>query len=241
MTNNYINSFLSDVPADVMHERYKMYESVVELFPGEAVYVYSLVTKKMVFAKGWHSLLGYKDDEITLKDIVYTTTDHYKPFSIDLNEKALKFILHQNESPEHYSYMMELKKYHKDGHEVSMVVKVKILNTQDQRPDEIMGRFSFIKNMRHSKVMLYEAYGPEKSKFDEDLNKELFQHLAITVKEKEALELIAQGKTLKEVASDLNVSLSAIEKRILPLYKKFNVHSISHLIAFAHENNLVDS
>ena len=84
--------------------------------------------------------------------------------------------------------------------------------------------------------MRYAAYGPEKEKFEEELNKVLFSHLAISNKEKEALSLVAKGYSFKEIAHELKVSHSAIEKRIIPLYKRFDVKSLTHLVSFAYDN-----
>jgi DNA-binding NarL/FixJ family response regulator len=87
--------------------------------------------------------------------------------------------------------------------------------------------------------MRYAAYGPEKSEFEEELNKELFKHFAISRKEKEALSLIAKGYSDKEIANHFKVSTSAIEKRIIPLFKRFDVKSRTHLITFAYENHIL--
>jgi DNA-binding NarL/FixJ family response regulator len=87
--------------------------------------------------------------------------------------------------------------------------------------------------------MQYAAFGPETSGFEESLNEELFNELGISRKEKEALELAAKGYTFKEIADKLNVSQSAIEKRIIPLYKRFDVKSLTHLISFAHDNYIL--
>ena len=84
--------------------------------------------------------------------------------------------------------------------------------------------------------MRYAAYGPDKDEFEEELNKTLFYKYAISNKEKEALGLVAKGYSFKEIASLLNVSSSAIEKRILPLYKRFNVRGVAHLVSFAYDN-----
>ena len=87
--------------------------------------------------------------------------------------------------------------------------------------------------------MRYAAYGPEKDAFEEELNKELFHYYAISQKEKEALALVAQGRSFKEIAMEFNVSQSAIEKRIIPLYKRFDVKSLTHLVTFAYENHIL--
>ena len=83
------------------------------------------------------------------------------------------------------------------------------------------------------------VYGPEKSAFENELKGSSFHDIGISKKEKEALALVAKGYSFKEIAHHYNVSQSAIEKRILPLYKKFEVKSLPHLISFAYQNHIL--
>jgi len=140
------------------------------------------------------------------------------------------------EDLEQYSFVIELKKIRKDGSIVPLICRVGVLKAEHGKTSLLIGRFQINKNIRLGKIMYYAAYGPQKYQFEEYLNKKLFNYFAITYKEKEALEMVTQGLSFKEIAHQLNVSQSAIEKRILPLYKKFNVKSLPHLISFAYEN-----
>ncbi|MDE3214048.1 MAG: helix-turn-helix transcriptional regulator, partial [Bacteroidota bacterium] len=54
-----------------------------------------------------------------------------------------------------------------------------------------------------------------------------------------ALAMVAKGYSFKEIARHFKVSQSAIEKRIFPLYKRFNVKSLTHLISFAYDNHIL--
>ena len=87
--------------------------------------------------------------------------------------------------------------------------------------------------------MQYAAFGPGTSGFEETLNEQLFHELRISRKEKEALKLASEGFAFKEIAAKLKVSQSAIEKRLIPLYKRFNVKSLPHLISFAYHNQIL--
>ena len=71
------------------------------------------------------------------------------------------------------------------------------------------------------------------------MNASLFYPFHISSKELEVLYLISQGFAYKEMAKKLDVSLSAIEKRIAPLFLRFEVNNNAHLVAFAYENNLL--
>ncbi|MEO8171612.1 MAG: LuxR C-terminal-related transcriptional regulator [Sediminibacterium sp.] len=236
----FLRSFITAIPADLSSEEAKRLKQAIQLFPEEAVYIYSFKEGKMLYASGWEEVLGYKDDEINLPIVLYTTTPEYAPFSEEFNEKALQFILNKTEELEKYSFVMELKKIHKNGHTVPIISKVGVFSSENGTVTAIIGRFQVSHSIKLGKVMRYAAYGPDKSSFEEELNKQLFHYYAISGKEKEALSLVARGYSFKEVANYFKVSQSAIEKRIIPMYKRFDVKSLTHLISFAHDNHILE-
>lgn len=236
----FLRSFITAIPADLSTEEALRFKKTIPCFPEEAVYIYSFKEGKMLYASGWEEVLGYKDDEINLPIVLYSTSSEYAPFSEEFNEKALQFILNKKEELEKYSFTMELKKIHKNGQPVPLISKVGVFSSENGTVTAIIGRFQVSHSIKFGKVMRYAAYGPEKSAFEEELNKQLFHYYAISGKEKEALSLVAQGYSFKEVAHYFKVSQSAIEKRIIPMYKRFDVKSLTHLISFAHDNHILE-
>ncbi|HWW39435.1 LuxR C-terminal-related transcriptional regulator [Pedobacter sp.] len=235
----YSKNFISDVPADQESDEAQYFNQTIPRFPEEAIYIYSFKLNKMVYASGWEEVVGYKDDEINMLAIVNMSAPEFAPFSHDLNDKALKFIHNKTKDLEKYSFTIELKKIHKNGTLVPIVARVGVYSSENGKVTAIIGRFQINRNLIFGKVMRYAAFGPEKEKFEEELNKILFSHLAISDKEKEALALVAKGYSFKEIAHELNVSHSAIEKRIIPLYKRFNVKSLTHLVSFSYDNSIL--
>lgn len=233
---DYSKNFITAVPASLEEEQALYFKQTIPVFPEEAVYIYSFKENRMIFARGWEEVLGYKDDEINMLAIVNMSAPQYAPFSHDLNDKALQFIHNKRENLEDYSFTIELKKIHKDGSLVPIIVRVAVFKSENGHIESIIGRFQINRSLIFGRVMRYAAYGPEKEKFEEELNKVLFSHLAISNKEKEALSLVAKGYSFKEIAHELKVSHSAIEKRIIPLYKRFDVKSLTHLVSFAYDN-----
>jgi DNA-binding CsgD family transcriptional regulator len=236
---DYSKNFISDVPADQESDEAQYFNQTIPRFPEEAIYIYSFKLNKMVYASGWEEVVGYKDDEINMLAIVNMSAPEFAPFSHDLNDKALKFIHNKTKDLEKYSFTIELKKIHKNGTLVPIVARVGVYSSENGKVTAIIGRFQINRNLIFGKVMRYAAFGPEKEKFEEELNKILFSHLAISDKEKEALALVAKGYSFKEIAHELNVSHSAIEKRIIPLYKRFNVKSLTHLVSFSYDNSIL--
>jgi len=235
----YSKSYITNIPADLNSEEAQKYKNTIPQFPEEAVYIYSFKLNKMIYASGWEELLGYRDDEINMLTITNITAPEYAAFSNELNDKALMFILSKTEDLEKYSFTIELKKMHRNGTKVPLISRVGVLHAENGRITEIIGRSQINRSIKFGKVMRYAAYGPDKSEFEEELNKILFQYCAISTKEKEALELVSKGYSYKEIADEFNVTQSAIEKRILPLYKRFDVKSLAHLIRFAYENHIL--
>lgn len=242
MNNNfgtYSRSLVSDIPADLNSDRYKYFESTIQSFEGEAVYVYSFKENRMVYAKGWEEILGYKDEEITLLTIISSSSERHAAFSSELNDRALKFLKTKTENLEKYSFTLEVEKVCKDGSLVPLFSRVAIYKATNGEIEEIIGVSQIMPTLKFGKVMQYAAYGPEKSLFEETLNKELFRYYVISRKEKEALKYASEGLAFKEIAHKLGISQSAIEKRIIPLYKRFNVSGLPHLISFAYKNHIL--
>ncbi len=237
----YSKSLISNIPAKLNTERATFYKKTLKRFPDQALYIYSFKENQMIYADGWEEVLGYRDDEISMLTIVMTSSKAFAPFSNDLNDKALKFILNKRKNLEAYSFSIELKKIHKNGHEVPMVAKVGVFESENGKVTSIIGNFTINHSITFGKIMRYAAYGPEKTEFEEELRKSfLFKHLAISDKEKEALAMASKGLTFKEIGKTLNVSASAIQKRIIPLYKRFKVKSIAHLVNFAKDNHILE-
>lgn len=233
-------SLITDVPIDTKSEAYKYYYKTIPFYEGEAIYVYSIPQRKLLFARGWEDILGYKDTEISMLKIVTSTTTHFADFYKEFVDKSLAFISKKTKDLESYSFTMELEKKHKDGKtKVPIFSRVGVFKSEKGNITEFLGRSQIMKKIKYSKVLEFAAYGPEKSEFEESLSKELFNYLTISRKEKEALLLSSKGMAFKEIGEALGVSQSAVEKRIIPLYKRFEVRSLPHLISFAYENHIL--
>jgi RNA polymerase sigma factor (sigma-70 family) len=61
----------------------------------------------------------------------------------------------------------------------------------------------------------------------------------LTPREREVLQLVAEGKTNKEVANLLNVSLFTIETHRAHILQKLNLHSVPELILYAVRKGII--
>jgi DNA-binding NarL/FixJ family response regulator len=62
----------------------------------------------------------------------------------------------------------------------------------------------------------------------------------LTSREREVLQMLAEGKTNKEIASVLNLSVYTVDAHRGRIMEKLNAHSINELVRFAVRNGLID-
>src|SRR5262249_43968069 len=61
----------------------------------------------------------------------------------------------------------------------------------------------------------------------------------LTTREREVVELLAEGKSTREVADRLNLSVKTAETHRSNVMRKLDLHSVSELVLYAVRNNLV--
>lgn len=62
----------------------------------------------------------------------------------------------------------------------------------------------------------------------------------LSSREREVLQLLAEGKTNKEVAASLNLSVHTVDAHRGRIMEKLNLHSIGELVRFAMREGLID-
>jgi DNA-binding NarL/FixJ family response regulator len=63
--------------------------------------------------------------------------------------------------------------------------------------------------------------------------------LAVTAREREVIQLIAEGRSNKEAAATLGISVKTIEAHRAKIMKKLRLHSVSDLVRYAIRNHIV--
>jgi len=62
----------------------------------------------------------------------------------------------------------------------------------------------------------------------------------LTTREREVLQMLAEGKTNKEIATILDLSVYTVDAHRGRIMEKLNLHSINELVRFAVRNGLID-
>jgi len=64
---------------------------------------------------------------------------------------------------------------------------------------------------------------------------------SLTPREREIVQLLAEGKSTKEVASVLDLSVKTAETHRSNIMRKLNIHSVSELVLYAIRNNIIQA
>ncbi len=92
-------------------------------------------------------------------------------------------------------------------------------------------------------------YNPYVTKRIRSFNRELLDHkgisknkkIRLSSREEEALQLIAEGKANKEIASELEISIKTVEKHRQHLMEKLNIHDTAGLTRYAISAGIIES
>ena len=61
----------------------------------------------------------------------------------------------------------------------------------------------------------------------------------LTAREKEILKLLAEGQSVKEIASGLNLSVKTVEAHKFNLMRKLDIHNKAHLVQYAIQKKII--
>jgi DNA-binding CsgD family transcriptional regulator len=184
-------------------------------------------------------LLGYENEEISMHLLVEITTPDHKEFIQEMNNQALAFILSKSANLYEYSCTTECIKFNKQGEEVALLESVKVHRSLKGKVVEVIGTYKRNPRMPHPGNKYFQASGPGIETLVEKMKLVAARDAIINGRERTILKMLAQGKSMKEIANALYVSKSAIEKKVMPLYRKCNVRNLVELIAYAHKNGLI--
>jgi DNA-binding NarL/FixJ family response regulator len=63
---------------------------------------------------------------------------------------------------------------------------------------------------------------------------------ALTARERETVQLVAEGKSSKEISTIMGISEKTVETHRTNLMRKLDIHSISEIVRYAIRNNLIE-
>ena len=87
--------------------------------------------------------------------------------------------------------------------------------------------------------MLLDGYLHDGPKPDGGRNGSVKQ--VLTTRQREILQLLAEGKSSKEVAADLGLSLKTVETHRVNIMRRLDCHSVTELVRYAVRNRIIEA
>jgi DNA-binding NarL/FixJ family response regulator len=88
--------------------------------------------------------------------------------------------------------------------------------------------------------MVLEGYLGRPSKENEDESNRK-NGLRLTARQKQILQLLAEGKSSKEVAAALNISVKTAETHRANIMRRLDCHSVTELVRYAIRNHIIEA
>jgi len=85
--------------------------------------------------------------------------------------------------------------------------------------------------------MVLDGYLEKKTKKEE----ELAAKTRLTARQREIVQLLAEGKSSKEVATELGLSVKTAETHRANIMRRLDCHSVSELVRYAVRNNIIEA
>ena len=63
----------------------------------------------------------------------------------------------------------------------------------------------------------------------------------LSAREREVVQLVAEGRTNKEIATELGVSVKTVDAHRMNIMRRLNVHSVAELVRYAIRNKIIEA
>jgi len=63
----------------------------------------------------------------------------------------------------------------------------------------------------------------------------------LSSREREVVQLVAEGRTNKEIATELGVSVKTVDAHRTNIMRRLNVHSVADLVRYAIRNRIIEA
>ncbi|MFL6415576.1 MAG: LuxR C-terminal-related transcriptional regulator [Bryobacteraceae bacterium] len=136
------------------------------------------------------------------------------------------FVLTSNDSPENLQQSIEA------GAKGYMV--------KDSSPAQFVKAFRQLASGTNNDSVELSSTVPDLRALAEQTPAAVRPHV-LTAREQEVVRLLAEGRTVKEVAYDLSLSIKTVEAHKLNLMRKLNIHNRSSLIDYAVREGMVSA
>jgi DNA-binding CsgD family transcriptional regulator len=199
------------------------------------LFVYDFTSNKLLFEAGWKELLQLSATP-TIHAIFDRIQSKFQLQVMEILDCLLEQMLSNREEVIKYGCTIEFKLKSENGPLIPVVFRIGVYEVGDMGEAlSCIIRCQRDDALRIGGIARYTIYAPSEG-CSRHLNQKFSVVSQLGQDELQILRLIARGMAFKEVAHQMSISKSSVEKRVQRMYKRFNVKSAAHLVGHAYDH-----
>ena len=214
-------------------------------FPGHFIYVYNYRSGRFLIVRGFEEVLGYAAHEVDLELLCGIVHPEDIPVVGRLNVAVVKAMDRITDLQDLFSmcFSLDYRVRRKDGGYIKVLRQTAVFEV-DPMSGKVISTFSLCKdisNIKSSHTVGWEVHGAdlpmaelaELSGFRERVR------YHPSAREKEVIALLCQGRSSKQVAAELGISIFTVNTHRRNLLERTGLGNTAELVRWAHEEKLV--
>ena len=233
-----ISALLTDPPKRVKYlgKRLKDILGLMPMFPDQFLYVVNYSEGRILFARGFSEVLGYKKDEVDI-DLLYRI---YHPDDAPIVARVTKCVIEAMSRLRHPLDPFELcltvdyRVRKANGQYIKVLRQTAVFDT-DPRTGEVISTFSLCKDIstiKSSNSIGWQMKGRGQELLDLSVLEDLMPKLQYrpTIREMDVIRKLAEGKSSKIIAHELHLSEHTVAAHRRDLLKRTGLKNTTELV-----------
>ncbi len=208
----------------------------LHLLPGECYYITDYKSKRLLFKKGFHQLLGYKDAEVDF-DFVFKGFHHEDAVIVNQVIKAvIASAVNSFKKDPDLQLSMTYRKKRKDGSYIHLLSHSSVYELDEM--GNLLKSFTRLIDISYLNINTPVSWSVRSNQMDDEFIyskvSKVFEN-PFTKREIEVIREIQTGGSNKEIAERLYISHHTIAAHRKNIYRKCNCHNIVDLLQFCRQ------
>lgn len=221
-------------------DRIKSLPQELYSLPGECSYIVDYKSKRLLFKKGFHKLLGYTDAEVDF-DFVFQGYHHEDAVLVSQVIKAVvaSAVNSETSDPEmHWS--MTYRRKRKDGSYIHVLSQSSVFELDTR--GKLLRSFTRLTDVSYLNISTPVSWSISSNNIDEHFIQSKISNIfknPFTKREIDILKEIENGGSNREIAERLNLSYHTIATHRKNILRKSNYDSILDLLLYCKQLRLI--
>ncbi|MBP7513405.1 MAG: hypothetical protein KA791_02585 [Flavobacteriales bacterium] len=238
-----IAALRTDPPKRVKYlgKRLKEILGLMPLFPDQFIYVYNYSEGRMLYARGFPEVLGYKNEEVDIELLYRIFHPDDAPIVARINTAVIEAMtrIRRPLDPFELCLTVDYRVRKANGQYIKVLRQTAVFDS-DPETGEVISTFSLCKDIstiKSSNSIGWQVKGRGADLLDLNALEDLMPKLQYrpTMREMEVIRKLAEGKSSKRIAHELHLSEHTVAAHRRNLLKRTGLKNTAELVGHVKE------